>query len=240
MKPRSIYVLIDPRDNQARYVGCSGRVRARKNEHKSQARKSRTAKAAWLRELAGLGLEPVVQVLESPVADWEEAEQRWIASYRQSGAPLLNQTDGGAGSPGYVMPEEERRRVGERTKAIHTGRRRSEESKARMAERQKEAWKNPDRKPAPPRSVETRARMSEAQRGKKASEETRRRISEAHSNPSEETRQKLREAVLRRPEEQRKAFGQINKGRRFTDEHKAKIAEAARRRWAKTRGEVVS
>ena len=36
---------------------------------------------------------------------WVEAERRWIAFYRASGARLTNDTDGGDGAPGRGTPE---------------------------------------------------------------------------------------------------------------------------------------
>lgn len=104
-----------------------------------------------------------------------------------------------------------------------------------MSEAQKSAWQKPERKPKGPVSEEVRRKIAASLTGRTASEETRRRLSEAHKNPSDETRQKLRDATLGRPEDERKAFGQYNKGRRFSDEHRANMAEAARRRWARER-----
>lgn len=233
-KQRDVYVLRDPRDNAVRYVGCSSRVSSRTCEHKHSAKRCKDAQSAWIRELLSLGMEPTLEVIERDVAEWGEAEARWIAHYRARGAALVNSTDGGAGAPGYVMTEDNRRALAARC-AVRSGETRSDVARRNMSVAAREAWARPGRKPKGPASEETRRRMAKAQLGKKASAETKKRMSESRMNPSDETRQKLRDAVLSRPEEQRKAFGQMNKGRVFSDEHRANMAEAARLRWARAR-----
>jgi hypothetical protein len=50
-------------------------------------------------------------VVEEGVGDgWEDAERRWIASYRAQGMPLTNITDGGEGTSGWTVPVEDRAR----------------------------------------------------------------------------------------------------------------------------------
>jgi hypothetical protein len=233
-KRKHVYILRDPRDNAVRYVGCTVNPSMRLSGHKYAPRRSNDARSAWVREILDAGLKPVLEIVERDVLDWAEAERRWISELRSSGAALVNSTDGGPGAPGYVMTEENR----EKLRQLMLGNRRlvpTQEVRAKMSASAKSAWKNPNRKQAPPRTAEHTQKIANALRGRKASEETRRRLSEARANPSEETRQKLREATLSRPEEQRKAFGQMNKGRTFSEEHRANMAEAARRRWARER-----
>lgn len=68
--------------------------------------------------------------------------------------------------------------------------------------------------------------------GKKASEETRRKISEANSNPSEETRKKMSDsAKARMTPEAIEHLRQINTGRKATDEQRAKMSQSQLARW---------
>ena len=83
------------------------------------------------------------------------------------------------------------------------------------------------------RSEKTRRRMADAQRGKKASADTRRKLSEAHKSPSEEVREKLRQAVLQRPEGTKRAFALNQIGKPKSTEHKQKIADGQRLAWAR-------
>jgi len=41
------------------------------------------------------GKTPTIRVVESGVADWREAERRWVAKCRNEGCDLVNGTDGG-------------------------------------------------------------------------------------------------------------------------------------------------
>lgn len=226
---KTVYALIDPRDGAVRYIGCSARLSNRLGEHRYAGKTRKDARARWVGELLALGLSPTLTPLERGVADWEAAERRWIAHYREAGAPLLNESDGGKGSPGHRMSEDNKEALRERLRGRGLPQKPwSDERRAALSQRSK------GRKGAPV-SPETRERISAALLGRKLSDEHRKKLSEAHKNPSEETRGKLRQATLARPEGQRKAFGQINKGRKFSPEHRANMAEAARRRWALAR-----
>jgi hypothetical protein len=55
--------------------------------------------------LHSIGLTPLIEAIESGDGEWEEAEMRWIAYYRASGARLWNTTDGGDGLLNWGTPE---------------------------------------------------------------------------------------------------------------------------------------
>ena len=82
------------------------------------------------------------------------------------------------------------------------------------------------------RSEETRRKISESLKGKTQSEETRRKSSESNKGltRSDETRQKI-SAVTK---------GEKNPfyGKTHSEESRRKMSDAAKRRWAKKRGEV--
>lgn len=112
-----IYGLIDPRDNQLRYVGKTGTsLKRRLREHIYGATRPgiRVRSRFWLRSLIKSNLLPDVFVIEEvDEDDWVEAEQFWIAYFRMIGADLCNHTDGGEGQHGLAasMDTIEKRRL---------------------------------------------------------------------------------------------------------------------------------
>src|SRR3990167_5576743 len=100
MREWFIYVLVDPRTQDARYVGWTFNVQKRIRDHISKARRQRSHKANWLIQLERLGLRPEYMILETGFNDWAKAEQRWIRYYRSRGVDLTNLTNGGEGVVG--------------------------------------------------------------------------------------------------------------------------------------------
>src|SRR5260370_86161 len=89
-----VYVLGEPREGTARYVGISKDPRSRLAQHMNEVENE---KRAWLAELKRMGLSPELEVLETVVeregdvdAVAEERERYWISSLLRSGAPLAN------------------------------------------------------------------------------------------------------------------------------------------------------
>jgi len=114
--------------------------------------------------------------------DWAERERYWITYYRDLGFVLTNLSVGGEGPCGRVMTEEQCLQNGLRTKArfedpewkaywysrMHRGPL-SDEHKAKVSAAMKRSNEDP----------EMRYRRGSSNRGKKISEETRKRMSEA-------------------------------------------------------------
>lgn len=145
-----IYALTDPRDKAIRYIGFTIDMQTRLYGHLTYAKRERTHKANWIKQLLALNLKPEMICLETGIGDgWQEAEKRWIAHYRNVGLRLTNMTDGGDGVPGAKRSPETCRKISEALK----GKKKSPEAVAKFAA---------------------------ANRGKKASAETRRKMSEAH------------------------------------------------------------
>lgn len=124
-----IYVLIDPRSEEIRYVGWTINPRQRLSAHVSRARKGGSYKYHWIAQLLDLGLRPTIEIIESGSGDHKDPERRWIAYYRSIGCRLTNLTDGGDGAPGYHPTEEIRRKMS----IAHTGRKQTPESTAKTA-----------------------------------------------------------------------------------------------------------
>lgn len=99
---RIIYLLIDPRTGECRYVGKSERGVRRAREHMQPAFLQRPQHCAcWLRSLSAEGLRPEIEVVESGVVDIDDAEMFWIGYFRSLGCRLTNHTNGGGGTSGY-------------------------------------------------------------------------------------------------------------------------------------------
>lgn len=100
MSPYIIYGLIDPRNDQLRYIGSSTNGLTRPRSHLYNfARDRNIAKAEWLFSLVKNRLRYDVWVIEEcPSARaLVEAERSAIELYRWLGCDLLNRGDGGEG-----------------------------------------------------------------------------------------------------------------------------------------------
>lgn len=103
MKPAYIYALIDPITEEVRYVGKTINPATRLYDHCNQsAAGNNPHKMRWILGLRAQDMLPKMIVLEECLPDtWEEAEIRWIAHYRASGAPLTNILGGGRSSKAF-------------------------------------------------------------------------------------------------------------------------------------------
>lgn len=109
-----IYSLIDPRDQETRYIGKTIDPDRRANDHLKYAENPQVPKDWWVRILIYKGLEPIFRILiEVPDDCWQNYEKGFIAHYRKIGCRLLNMTDGGDGSQGYRWTDEQKKRFSE-------------------------------------------------------------------------------------------------------------------------------
>ena len=101
-RPTTIYAVVDPRNNEVRYVGKTVRkLNQRLSEHLRS--KANTYCAKWFRKLKSEGIKPEMLELEIVTEDWQGAEIFWIAYLRWLGARLVNYSAGGEGV--LVKPE---------------------------------------------------------------------------------------------------------------------------------------
>lgn len=88
----SIYVLRDPVTNMTRYIGRTKLLLKRRlSLHISDSYTGINPKDLWIRQLNGVGYEPIIELIEN-VDDNEclEAERTWISYFEFIGAPLFN------------------------------------------------------------------------------------------------------------------------------------------------------
>lgn len=105
-----IYVLIDPRNNQVRYVGKTDNPERRLAAHLIEKYKSH--KTNWIQGLIANGLKPILTIIEEipEGQSWEDRECYWITYHRSIGCKLTNMTDGGEQGPdctGRKLPKSE-------------------------------------------------------------------------------------------------------------------------------------
>jgi len=92
--PLSLYALVDPRDETARYIGITKkRLGARLRQHLSRPTNARVID--WLVDLKRAGLKPEIRLIVKVTREsWQSEEMRWIAWAKRYGR-LLNVDPGG-------------------------------------------------------------------------------------------------------------------------------------------------
>lgn len=96
-----IYVLIDPKTDEVRYVGKTNSLSKRLYNHISTARKnkSKSHKNNWINGLLNESLSPKIEIIDEVPEDmWEIFEIYWIDQFRQWGFKLTNVCEGGEGA----------------------------------------------------------------------------------------------------------------------------------------------
>jgi group I intron endonuclease len=131
-----IYGLIDPRNNQIKYVGWSSNPQRRYKEHLYvSSLETNSHKNNWIKKLLGNNLKPYMIILEEILTvEFEEKEKYWINLFGRKN--LTNQTDGGEGCIGYQRKEESNRKSSESQLGIKNhryGKHETEETKMRKS-----------------------------------------------------------------------------------------------------------
>lgn len=85
-----IYKLIDPKNNEVRYVGKTINIKRRYKQHLYDKRTSH--KSSWVQSLRNQKLKPILEILEICNTDnWKEREIYWISQFSN----LTNLKEGG-------------------------------------------------------------------------------------------------------------------------------------------------
>lgn len=82
---RSIYALRDPRTNSIMYIGATANITRRMYSHAQG--EGNPSMGAWMKELRGAGLKPLIEILEEADASvWRERERHHVGTHQ----PPLN------------------------------------------------------------------------------------------------------------------------------------------------------
>lgn len=200
IRPWEIYTLSDPVTLKVRYVGITFRGKRRLNEHLSRAvNGGKTHRDCWIRSLIASGVRPSYLVIEHGCGDgWQDAERRWITHFRES-CDLVNHTDGGDGTPGYIPSPALRKkwsamragvpyqpgRIGAMKGKSHTQESREKIRQAGLGRHH---------------TKESKAKLSEAHKGKQLSEEHKEKLSAIRKGSvlTEEHKQKIAASTIGR------------------------------------------
>jgi hypothetical protein len=189
----SIYVLVDPRDREIRYVGLTRKELGHRLAGHLKDRKVKGHRRNWLDKLARMGLCSSIQLVQTvPVAVASEAEKYWISYFKAVGCSLVNDTDGGeSGVLGYRHTPETKEKLRQGTisqfrssvnrakvSAVHSGKKISESHKRIISITAKKRWED-WRKNGRYTSEATRAKIRAARRGKPLSVAHRAALSKA-------------------------------------------------------------
>lgn len=229
MRTTTIYALIDPENNEVRYVGKTVNLKARFHRHCNPVIDNYTHSACWVRSLK---IKPEMITLEEVPhgEDWVEAEQFWIAYMKALGARLTNLSFGGEGPLGIKQSQA-------------TCDKRSNSLKGRPSpmkgRKQTEKWLNEVAfaNKGKKRTSEQNAAQSERQKDKPKSEETKAKISANHKIVfnTPEMFEKLSVQRKGRPAWNKGIFGPS--GQKRSDETRALLSDLAKLREQKKRDE---
>lgn len=151
--------LYDPSTGLLRYIGKATNPRHRFTCHVNPEPAHRsTHKGCWIGTLRDKGLLPIIKVFEwVPCEGWEEVERAYIAEARRVGADLTNLSTGGDGGVGPMDAPGARAKVSAAQKgrvrtqaqkdavsAFHTGRKDTEDVKARRRESLRAYYASPE------------------------------------------------------------------------------------------------
>lgn len=99
MKNVYIYALIDPRNDQVRYIGKANNPEERYTNHFNSARDKNTHKRNWINSVRNDGYRPELLILDQvSVSEWVYWEIFYISLFKTLGFDLVNYTSGGDGS----------------------------------------------------------------------------------------------------------------------------------------------
>lgn len=117
-----LYALVDPRDNNIRYIGYTTKPKARFRNHLNTCNKGRaknTYKCRWISKLLKNNLEPLYKCLVQ-VENLEKAQllEIELINHYKSFYKLTNTSPGGSGTTGLKWSEESKKRIKETRKNL--------------------------------------------------------------------------------------------------------------------------
>lgn len=153
-----IYLLIDPITKECRYVGKAKDPHKRYVRHIWEAKKPGRKKYlySWVRSLLNKGKKPT-QIIIDTVQDWKYWEAFYIEYYKYIGCNLTNLCEGGQGPSGFTHTEKWKKKMSEKMK-------------------ERKPWNN-----GMTLSEEHREAIAQGNKGKKFSEESKKKIGKANA-----------------------------------------------------------
>jgi hypothetical protein len=94
-----IYALLDPRDNEVRYIGKTINPTKRLSEHLADSKREYNYRSMWIKSLLKENLKPLIKFLKvCPLSDFVKYETEYIKLYKND--KLTNSDETGQGSVG--------------------------------------------------------------------------------------------------------------------------------------------
>jgi hypothetical protein len=94
-----IYALLDPRDNEVRYIGKTINPTKRLSEHLADSKREYNYRSMWIKSLLKEDLKPLIKFLKiCPLSDFVKYETEYIKLYKND--KLTNSDETGQGSVG--------------------------------------------------------------------------------------------------------------------------------------------
>lgn len=188
-----VYIYLAPKSNAPFYVGKGKNSRYKSHLNAAKNKKSDSFMSRKIRKIQReTKQDPEIIFFKENLSEDEafsieiELIKRWGRKDSKTG-PLLNLTDGGESDSGRIISDEERKRFSERRKgwiSWNTGMKMSSEHCQKLSEGSRRI----------PHTEETKQILREAHLGKKHSEETKLKIKDGNKGQkrSEESKEKMR------------------------------------------------
>ena len=94
-----IYALLDPRDNEVRYIGKTINPTKRLSEHLADSKREYNYRSMWIKSLVRENLKPLIKFLKiCPLSDFVKYETEYIKLYKND--KLTNSDETGQGTVG--------------------------------------------------------------------------------------------------------------------------------------------
>ena len=191
-----IYFLIDPRTNEVRYVGKTTKNLNKRLFNGHLKDKNKTHKTNWINSLKKQELIPEIKLIK--ICKNEElcnfSEKFYIKLLGRADKNmgiLVNSTDGGEGTPGKILTDETKHKIGSSNKGKGLGKKISEDTKEKMRISHKNI----------PQETKDKIKsiVSLVNLNKKASKKTKQKMSLAQSlrdAPTQKTKDKISNTLL--------------------------------------------
>lgn len=244
------------KENGKCYIGRTvNNLAQRKREHKSSARNGNTS--VFWRAIRKYGWKSFVWSVLFESNDFDKLskmEIKYIKKFQSRTPSGYNVTEGGEGTSGWKHSEESIEKMSE----AHRGCVPSEETRQKQRESmlitlenkvttKAEHERRSNSQKGDKHSEETKAKIRQANLGKRASQATREKMSQSgkkrhrlNGGHSSETKEKIGKAHKgnKHSEETKRKISKANKGNVCSAEHRKKLSEAAKRDWAKRKRDM--